>query len=50
MRWTRISKNFGDRYLLHLAIDPTNPDNLYAVTNTKQVLASKDGGVTWKAL
>ena len=33
-----------------LAVDPTNPDNLYAVTNTKQVLTSQDGGVTWKAL
>jgi hypothetical protein len=50
MQWTRLSNNFDDRYLLHLAVDPTNPAKLYAVTNTKEVLASRDGGVTWKAL
>jgi len=50
MRWKRLSNDFGDRYLLHLAVDPSNPNNIYAVTNTKQVLASQDGGKTWKAL
>ena len=50
LRWTRLSNDFGNRYLLHLAIDLTNPDNLYAVTNIKEVLTSQDGGNTWKAL
>ena len=49
LRWTRLSNDFGNRYLLHLAVDPTNQDKLYAVTNTKEVLASQDGGNTWKA-
>ena len=50
MKWASLSNDFGNRYLLHLAIDPTIRDNLYAVTNTKELLISQDGGVTWKAL
>ncbi len=46
-RWKTLSRGFGDRYVLHLAIDPTNDDKLYIVTNKADVLASKDGGRTW---
>jgi photosystem II stability/assembly factor-like uncharacterized protein len=48
MRWQRLSNDFGNRYLLHLAVDPNYPGILYAITNTGEVLASKDGGTTWK--
>ncbi len=47
LRWKTLSSDFGDRYVLHLAIDPTNDDKLYIVTNKADVLASKDGGRTW---
>jgi photosystem II stability/assembly factor-like uncharacterized protein len=48
--WQVSSNAFGDRYLLHLAVDPSNAENLYAITNKTEVLASQDGGVTWEAL
>ncbi len=49
-RWKTLGGDFGDRYVLHLAIDPTNDDKLYVVTNKADVLASKDGGRTWAVL
>ena len=48
MKWVQLSNNFGDRYLLHLAVDSNYPEILYAITNTREVLASEDGGFTWK--
>ena len=48
--WTNISDDFGDGYFLHLAVDPANEDNLYAVTDQGDVRMSKDGGKTWEAL
>jgi photosystem II stability/assembly factor-like uncharacterized protein len=45
--WTLLSEDWGDRYVLHLAVDPTNSDRLYAVLQEGEVLASKDGGRTW---
>ena len=50
LRWEIVSKSFGDRYLLHLAVDPGDPRRLYVVTNDKQVLVSKDDGITWAEL
>ena len=40
IKWERLSNDFGDWYLLHLAIDSNYPEVLYAITNTKEVLAS----------
>lgn len=48
MSWVPLNNSFGDAYLLHLATDPNYPDILYAITNKKEVLASQDGGLTWK--
>jgi photosystem II stability/assembly factor-like uncharacterized protein len=45
--WETLSADFGDRILLHLALDPSNPDRLYAATHHSEVLASNDGGKTW---
>ena len=50
LRWEIVSKSFGDRYLIHLAVDPGDPRRLYVVTNDKQVLVSKDDGRTWAEL
>ncbi|CAO3403947.1 hypothetical protein [Azospirillum palustre] len=46
--WQPVSNGFGDAVLLHLAVDPTNPQRLYAVTDKSAILASQDGGKTWK--
>ena len=50
LRWEIVNDGFGDRYLLHLAVDPGDPKRLYVVTNDNEVLASEDGGATWAAL
>jgi len=50
LRWEIVSKSFGERYLIHLAVDPGDPRRLYVVTNDKQVLVSKDDGRTWAEL
>jgi len=48
LRWNFVSKGFGDRYLLHLAVDPSNVDTLYVVTSEGELLKSTDGGGAWK--
>ncbi len=48
--WTPLGDGgFGDGYVLHLAVDPTDGQKLYAVTHEGDVLASRDGGQTWAA-
>lgn len=50
LRWESVNNGFGDRYLLHLAADPTDADRLFVVTSESEVLESNDGGATWRAL
>jgi photosystem II stability/assembly factor-like uncharacterized protein len=45
--WQTLSNGFGDGYVLHLAIDPTDGDKLYAVLHDGRVMASTDGGRLW---
>jgi hypothetical protein len=47
--WTTLSADWGDDYLLHLAVDPSESERLYAATRHSQVLRSSDGGKTWSA-
>ncbi len=49
LAWQSLGGDFGGAYVLHLAVDPTNKDRLYAVTNKGSILASRDGGRTWVA-
>lgn len=42
-----LSNDIGGGLLLHLAVDPTNPDRLFAATGRGRVLASSDKGRTW---
>lgn len=49
-RWEPVNNGFGDGYLLHLAVDESNPQRLFAVTNHSELLESVDGGNTWQAL
>ncbi len=48
--WQSLSNDFGDRYLLHFAIDPVNPARQFASTQNSELLASDDGGRTWRRL
>jgi photosystem II stability/assembly factor-like uncharacterized protein len=41
---------WGEQYILHLAVDPTDARRLYAATGESEVLASGDGGATWAPL
>jgi len=45
-----LSNAFGERVLLHLAVDPSDRTRLYAATQQSELLASSDGGRTWRAL
>lgn len=53
--WQLVNNDFGDAYIPHLAVDPSDGQKLYAVTfNSKTraqaILASRDGGATWTKL
>ena len=48
MTWTSLNNDFGNRYLLHLAVNADYPDIIYTISNTKEVLHSGDGGRSWK--
>jgi photosystem II stability/assembly factor-like uncharacterized protein len=48
--WTVVSNGFGDRYVIHFAADPGDPQRLYAITQKSELLASVDGGATWAPL
>ncbi len=55
LRWQLVNDDFGEAYILHLAIAPDNEDALFAITidpNTRAqtIIASQDGGETWTAL
>jgi photosystem II stability/assembly factor-like uncharacterized protein len=46
--WQVVGNDFGDRYILHLAIDPADPARMFAITPESEVLASADGGKAWR--
>lgn len=52
LNWRTIGGGLGDNFIVHLAVDPTDARNLYAVTHSPRdrrqaVLASADGGRSW---
>ncbi len=47
LSFTTLSNDFGGGYLLHLAVDPTNPSRLFAATGRGRVVTSTDQGRTW---
>lgn len=50
LNWQTLSNEFGDRYMLHFAVDPMNPARQFASTQNNELLASDDGGRTWRRL
>lgn len=43
-----VGGDWGDRFLLHLAVDPNDRARLFGATQEGVILASDDGGKTWK--
>jgi photosystem II stability/assembly factor-like uncharacterized protein len=55
LTWHPASGSFGHEHVLHLAVDPTRPSKLYAISFDSQskaqaVLASNDAGKSWAPL
>jgi hypothetical protein len=50
LNWQTLSNDFKDSYLLHFAVDPANPSRQFASTHQNELLASDDGGRTWRRL
>jgi hypothetical protein len=55
LAWLAIGAKLGDRYVVHLAVDPRNERKLYAITmdratQAQEIFASGDAGVTWNPL
>jgi photosystem II stability/assembly factor-like uncharacterized protein len=50
LTWQTVANGFGEEILLHLAVDPGNPNRMFAVTRESGILTSTDGGQNWKAL
>ena len=48
--WQPVSNNFGERILLHLAVDARDAKRMFAATQDSEVLTSSDGGATWQPL
>lgn len=46
--WSIVRDDFGGCIIQHIAVDPMNGDRLYAVERCHRVLASADGGRTWR--
>jgi len=45
-----MSNGFPDAPVTSLAVDPKNPDTVYAATFTNGVLKTIDGGQSWNAM
>lgn len=55
LNWQVVSNDFGGDYILHFAVDPSDVQNMYAVTFSSQtrglaIIRSSDGGVSWRPL
>jgi photosystem II stability/assembly factor-like uncharacterized protein len=45
--FSTVNSDWGNRFLLHLAVDPTDPERLFAAMQHGQVLVSTDHGRSW---
>jgi len=50
LNWSVVNAGFGERVLLHMAIDRDDPGRMFAVADDGQVHASSDGGRSWELL
>ena len=42
-----VSDSWGDRILLHIAVDPADKERIFATSHKGDILTSTDGGKTW---
>jgi len=49
LKFTDLGNDFGAGFLLHFAIDPRDPNRLFAATSRGRVLMSNDQGRTWNS-
>lgn len=47
LQFETLTNDIGGGFLGHLAVDPQNPNRLFAATGRGRVLASTDQGLTW---
>ena len=47
LNWQVIGDPWGDDYMLHLAVDPSDPGRMFTVNSEGRVLSSNDGGASW---
>ncbi|MGR2739112.1 WD40/YVTN/BNR-like repeat-containing protein [Billgrantia sp. Q4P2] len=48
--WTLVSENWGENYLIHLAVDPSDPGRLVAADDQGHLWLSENAGQHWSAL
>lgn len=48
--WERLHPGFDGRYLLYFAADPQAADRVFAATQHGELIASEDGGRSWRQL
>ncbi len=48
--WQRVSETSPDWIPLHLALHPDDPARLFAITTESRIMASEDGGGSWRQL
>jgi photosystem II stability/assembly factor-like uncharacterized protein len=48
-KFETLASDWGDAYLLHLAVDPDDKNRLFAASGKGQVFVSSDGGKTWSS-
>jgi photosystem II stability/assembly factor-like uncharacterized protein len=46
-RWSVLSSDFADRYIIKIAFDPRDPGRIHVVADTGAIVTSKDGGRNW---
>ena len=46
--WEQLHAGFEGRFLLYFTADPEDPDRVFAATQMGEVLASDDGGRSWR--
>jgi photosystem II stability/assembly factor-like uncharacterized protein len=50
LEWSTVNADFGQRVLLHMAVDRSDRDRMFAVADDGRILASSDGGKGWQPL
>jgi photosystem II stability/assembly factor-like uncharacterized protein len=48
--WEVVKGDWGERYLMHLAVDPNEPHRLVAADDQGRLLLSENGGRDWSTL